>query len=619
MRSSALARAALAGLAALAATAPAVVAQDTRVSSGSPASPFSQNKQNEPAIAIDQRDPTVLAAGSNDEIDMEACNAAEDNTCPFTPGVGVSGIYFSLDSGKSWTQPTYTGLTGRDCLGVPGDSDPPCTAHRGSIGTLPRYAENDLVSDGDPALAFGPRPAASGGFSYANGSRLYYANLASAVPGTAPFKGAEAIAVSHTDNPRAAAAGGPAGAAAWSDPVIASRQSGAQFSDKEQIWADNASSSSYFGNVYVCYAAFRGNGKGFTNQPLAVLTSRDGGNSWTQKQVTPAANNLNSKNGFGRSGCTVRTDSHGVVYVFDYQFAFDPAGAAPGTIQMIKSFDGGRTFTRPVNLFTAYDTCNRVEPSIGRCVEDGYGGARSDLSPAPSVDIANGAPSGAGASDRIVMSWVDGRVLNAETVQYTSSGNGGSRWEPVRSIQPPGDRGYYSAPSVSPDGRDVYVVYNAFTTPFATTTFTPRNLIGAVLHADAPFAGPTGPFRPLHRGANGDPRGSSQNDLAAEFLGDYVYSAATNDYGAGVWNDMRNGADCPAVDAYRQDLHDEAVATGRQTAEAEEPRGEALRERGKDEGEDEEAGEAPDVQQECPPTFGNSDIYGGSWTDPSTP
>src|SRR3954453_23398337 len=194
-------------------------AQDTRGQNASPASPFSQKKQNEPAVAIDQQHPNIVVAGANDNIDMEACNAAEDNTCPFTPGVGVSGIYFSLDSGKSWTQPTYTGLTGCDCLGVPGDSDPPCTAHRGSIGTLPRYAENDLVSDGDPALAFGPQPAARGGFSYANGSRLYYANLASAVPGRAPFKGAEAIAVSHTDNPQAAAGGSPAGAAAWSDPV----------------------------------------------------------------------------------------------------------------------------------------------------------------------------------------------------------------------------------------------------------------------------------------------------------------------------------------------------------------------------------------------------------------
>ena len=69
---------------------------------------------------------------------------------------------------------------------------------------------------------------------------------------------------------------------------------------------------------------------------------------------------------------------------------------------MVKSFDGGKHWGRPRNIFTAYDTCNYFEASIGRCVEDGVGGARSDLSPAPSVDIANSAPSGAGATDRIV-------------------------------------------------------------------------------------------------------------------------------------------------------------------------------------------------------------------------
>ena len=631
MRRRSVAHACLAGVIGLMVLAPGAGAQatcppgpgDTCVSVGSPATPFSQNKQNEPAIAIDQGTGrhNVLAAGSNDEIDMEACNAGADNTCPFTGGVGVSGIYFSFDSGHTWTQPTYTGLSGRNCLGTPGDSDPDCTATQGPIGTLPNYDKHDLVSDGDPALAFGPRPQAGGGFSFDNGSRLYYANLTSAVPGTAPFKGAEAIAVSHTDNPRTAAAGGTAGAAAWSDPVIASRQSGAQFSDKEQIWADNAKSSKFFGNVYVCYAAFRGNGNGFTNQPLAVITSRDGGNSWTQKQVTPAANNVNSKNGFGRSGCTVRTDSMGVVYVFVYQFAVDPTGAAPGQIQMVKSFDGGRTFTRPTFLFTAFDTCNKTEPSIGRCVEDGVGGARSDLSPIPSVDIANGAPTGTGATNRIVMSWIDGKNLNAETVQYSSSTNGGSSWETPRAVQEAGDRGYYSAPAISPDGRDVYLVYNAFTTPFRDSAVGPMNdrqLVGVVLHADTPVAGATGAFTRLNRGTSGDARSSSQNDLAAEFLGDYVYAAATNDYGAAVWNDVRNGADCPAIDAYRQALHDEAVATGRQTAEAEEPRGEEAR--GNNSSKTQEAeGEAPDVQKDCPATFGNSDIYGGSYADPTAP
>jgi hypothetical protein len=150
----------------------------------------------------------VLAAGANDNIDMEACNAGTDNTCPFTPGIGVSGIYFSFDSGTSWTQPTYTGLSARSCAGVVGDTDPACSPARGLIGTLPHYDDHGLVSDGDPALAFGPTPDSSGHFSWSNGSRLYYANLTANLATTrdeATFKGSEAIAVSRTDDVQAAA------------------------------------------------------------------------------------------------------------------------------------------------------------------------------------------------------------------------------------------------------------------------------------------------------------------------------------------------------------------------------------------------------------------------------
>src|SRR5436190_973154 len=170
---------------------------DTRVTVGSPPSPFSQNKQNEPAVAVDANHPNILAAGSNDNIDMEACDAGDDTTCPFTPGVGASGIYFSFDSGNTWSQPTYTGLSARNCVGVPGP-DPGCTPEQeGPIGTVPWYSENGLVADGDPAVAFGPRQGADGRFSWDAGSRLYYANLTSNVGATreeATFKGFEAIA-----------------------------------------------------------------------------------------------------------------------------------------------------------------------------------------------------------------------------------------------------------------------------------------------------------------------------------------------------------------------------------------------------------------------------------------
>jgi len=194
----------------LASAGPALATNpDTLVTVGSPSGPFAQNKQNEPAVAIDASRPDVLVAGSNDEIDLEACNAGDDTDCPFTPGVGLSGVYFSFNGGNTWTQPTYTGLTARDCLGAPGP-DAGCTAHSGPIGTLPWYAENGLASDGDPAVAFGPKPVGGGRFSFASGGRLYYANLTANVAATRneqTFKGAEAIAVSRTDNVRAAAAG----------------------------------------------------------------------------------------------------------------------------------------------------------------------------------------------------------------------------------------------------------------------------------------------------------------------------------------------------------------------------------------------------------------------------
>jgi hypothetical protein len=54
-----------------------------------------------------------------------------------------------------------------------------------------------------------------------------------------------------------------------------------------------------------------------------------------------------------------------------------------------------------------------------------------------------------------------------------------------------------------------------------------------------------------------------------------------------VWMDARNAADCPAVDAYRQSLIDGTPIT------------------------------PPAPLTDCPAQFGNEDIYGGTYLDPT--
>jgi hypothetical protein len=544
--------------------APALAyAGEALVNTGSPPSPFPQNKQNEPTVAFDPTNPSVLAAGSNDEIDEGPCVGGD---CPFVQGVGNSGIYFSFNGGASWTQPTYTGWSDR--TGTPGV---------GPIGTLPHYYEAGLVSDGDPVTVFGPRPDSSGHFSWSNGARLYYSNLTSNFSterSDATFKGFEAIAVSHADNLQAASTGD---ASAWSDPAIVTqrRQSATTFSDKEDITVDNAASSPRFGTAYVCYTLFKSQQDTGPEQ-IAVSHSTDGGTTWSRPTTLSQA--FDNPQHLGRQGCSIRTDSKGKVYA-----VWEDSHQKQSVFRMATSSDGGTSFTKGTAIANVTDV--GAFDGVRSISFDGIAGART--SSFPSLEIANGAPTGAGATDKLALGWSDGSAgLNHEHALVQLSANGGTSWTNPVPVEESGDRPDFAFIGLSPNGNDLYVVYDGFSDPFRNDTTSARRFVGVTRHADVTGTS-LGGLSTLDRGLVGDGRASSSNGLIDEFIGDYNTVAATNAGAVSVFNDARNAMVCDDINTFRQ-----ATVDGT-------------------------AGDPPAVLDVCPATFGNTDIFSAAVTDPT--
>jgi hypothetical protein len=556
---------------------------DVLVSVGSPTTPFPQSWQNTPAVAVDPVHPSVVAATAQDTLDAAACSAWDDPTfCPFGR-VGFDGVYFSFDGGGSWTQPTYTGLTRRQCVG-PAEcqlsiDDFSGGLEVGAIGTVPNHYLFGMFGIQHPAVAFGPVPGPDGTFSWDNGSRLYNAHRLQKFDPDSPwfkpaFKGVTAVGVSRIDGEPALTPEIVADQANWLPPVIVTHQSNGQLVSGDfgqgAVWADNAESSPHFGSVYTCNTASR---EERTTQ-IILDVSTDGGTTWAERHVSRAS----SRRG-GRAFCLVRTDSAGTVYLFWNEGVFGPQQV----VTMTRSFDGGRSFERPRAILNLVACGTLEELSI-----DGVQG--SDESPLASVDVANGAPSGGDATDRIVLTICEGSLgINDTAALVMTSTDGGDTWsDPVDAAQP-GDRPNAPAVAISPDGDDVYLVYQAYLDPWRDSLAGARRVQGVVLHTDA---SDLSTWTTLHRGAIGDARassGMSEGGRDSADLGFYQGAAATRDGGILLWTDIRNAERCPAIEEYRQSLVDDP----------------------------DNPLPTPAPNTDCPPTFGNSDIYGAAVADPT--
>jgi hypothetical protein len=512
---------------------------------------FPTNKQNEPSIAVDPTNSSLVLAGSNDEQRQPACGATPPRApdpktglpilsdCSFFPGVGTDGIYISKDGGTSW-------------------------ANHGLLDDQESWKASPYVSDGDPVIVFGPKPdpAAHRGFSYEHGARAYYVGLGSYKPdypsGYSSFKAPEFILVSSSDD----------GGQTWSAPVRATTKDNPNtFNDKNSAWADNNPASPNFGNVYVGFTAFRSfTFTGYGNEPVEVSHSTDGGSSFSAPNQVSAAGNNGTGN--GRQGSDIVTGPDGTVYV-----AFEQGSSQVVVI----SRDGGVSYSRPITMGPVSDLADPIPGS----------NFRTNSFPSIAADERDG-------KTTAYASWAT-RTADGGRIVVVKSTDRGRTWsDPVRVS---GSEGYafFNGMDVAPDGR-VDIAYQAQTAINPATFGTGNATINSwYVHSDGSPSGYSAPQKVTSAGS--DPAATAQNNLMRQFWGDYNTLVSTATGALFIYTDSRTGTGCQAVDEYQQPL----AAAG--TAEPEERE---RRTTGKDAGTD-PAKPAPPIA--CDSQFGNSDAY----------
>ena len=471
---------------------------------------FPTNKQNEPTVAIAPNGTNAIA-GSNDEQKQPPCGpgplrgqTAAANDCSFFPNVGTSGVYVSSDAGASWVNlgmlPGYTDA---------GSSVAP------SAGRLATSATpGTLVSDGDPVVVFGPRLGADGRFSWSNGTRAYYANLASySSSATQGQQAPELLAVSTSDDH----------GASWYDPVLAVAKNGYIFNDKEDIWADRNPASPFFGRVYMTWTQFRdipGNA-----EPVMFVYSADGGLTWSAPNQLSIAQNVAFG---GRQGSVVRSGPDGTVYAM---WEDSDLNGYKHVVQT--SSDGGRTWSKSMTI--AYNT------DIAAAIPGSN--FRTDSFASAGVDPANGT---------VYVAWSSAATGSGRIVVARSSDHGRSWSAPVTASTAREGYAFFQGLDVAPNGR-VDVGYQALLAKDPSTYGTGNASIDSY-YVSSTDGGKTW-SKPLKvSSASSDPAASAQNNLQLQFWGDYNTLASTNDTALFIYTDSRSGQGCAAVDAYQHGL-----------------------------------------------------------------
>ncbi|HSN90976.1 MAG TPA: sialidase family protein [Anaeromyxobacteraceae bacterium] len=292
---------------------------------------------------------------------------------------------------------------------------------------------------GDPALAFGA------------GGRLWFANIADH-EGPGGWFTAPSVVVATSDD----------GGLTWTNPVTVASGMGAVsagysgglvFQDKEFIAADAFAASPFAGRAYVTWTSFQERylpvGSAFRS-PITASWSDDGA-SWSAPREISGFGEFCSAAYQGKPHeCDLNQDSYptvapnGRVYVSFENFNTP----AENQILVVRSDDGGRSFSPPVKVTDVFDI-DYPQNTDGR---DTLTGCNMRVS-----SVANSAADPSDASGNTVyVVWSDNRNGSEEAtntdVFLARSTDGGATWSTIAVDRAANDQ-FYPWVSVGKDGR----------------------------------------------------------------------------------------------------------------------------------------------------------------------
>jgi hypothetical protein len=312
--------------------------------------------QNETSIAVDPNNPNRVVGSANDYVSRTWACTVSGTPCSAL-GEAASGTYFSNDGGSTWcctsTDPQHLGTI------IPG---------------INKLTGGQYDAGGDPSVAFDSH------------GHVYYAGLGfdrTSAPNT--------VAVN-----KGTFSGGNL---SWSQPTFINQTtSPSTLNDKEWIAVDSHTGSPFRDRIYVTWTRFLFNAHNgnYIQSPIAFVSSSDGGATFT----TPK---LISGNVLYGQGSHPVVGPDGTLYVF---WSGSTRLASLNSTYMVKSSDGGATWSEPVSISTVQNSHLLANTAF-----------RNNSYPA-----AAAAPNG-----DLYATWTT-QTSTGSVAVYSKSTNGGSSW-----------------------------------------------------------------------------------------------------------------------------------------------------------------------------------------------